>query len=187
MHDPDFGETGLGIWDGAAFLFRTSTSRSRAAGWWDALAALRRYGPLAPYRTRGAVRALLLKFADLYDGAWLARRGATRSVAEFAGAAGLGAGLVDRRADAWALDDVRADARWVAEIMEGSTRVNYAADMSGIHALGAAVSMAASGARAVQGGNWRIFAGMLGEAGAVLRLGTQVGGRPRQSACARTR
>lgn len=46
--------------------------------------------------------------------------------------------------------------------------------MSEIHALGAAVSMATSGAKSVKGGNWQIFAGMLKNASATVVLGTEV-------------
>jgi hypothetical protein len=46
--------------------------------------------------------------------------------------------------------------------------------MNGIHGLGAGVSMAAAGAKAVEGGNRRVFEAMLGESQAILRLETQV-------------
>lgn len=46
--------------------------------------------------------------------------------------------------------------------------------MDEIHALGAAVSLAASGSRAIKGGNWNIFAGMLKDARADVQLGTEV-------------
>jgi prenylcysteine oxidase / farnesylcysteine lyase len=46
--------------------------------------------------------------------------------------------------------------------------------MNGIHALGAGASMAAVGASAIDGGNWRIFAAMLAESDAALRLETEV-------------
>jgi hypothetical protein len=46
--------------------------------------------------------------------------------------------------------------------------------MDMIHALGASVSMATGGAKAVQGGNWRIFEAMLKNASATMHLGTTV-------------
>lgn len=46
--------------------------------------------------------------------------------------------------------------------------------MHDIHALGASVSMATGGAKSVEGGNWRIFDGMLDEAKATRRLGPKV-------------
>jgi hypothetical protein len=46
--------------------------------------------------------------------------------------------------------------------------------MDQIHALGAAVSLAAAGARAIKGGNWNLFAGMLKDARADVQLATEV-------------
>lgn len=46
--------------------------------------------------------------------------------------------------------------------------------MSSIHALAAGVSMATSGASSIEGGNWRVFEGMLKNASATLVLGTTV-------------
>jgi prenylcysteine oxidase/farnesylcysteine lyase len=46
--------------------------------------------------------------------------------------------------------------------------------MNAIHALGAGVSMAAGGAKAVEGGNWRVFEAMLKNASATIHLGTTV-------------
>lgn len=46
--------------------------------------------------------------------------------------------------------------------------------MNLIHALGASVSMATSGAQSVEGGNWRIFEGMLDECKASLHKGVEV-------------
>jgi len=46
--------------------------------------------------------------------------------------------------------------------------------MNQIHGLGAGVSMAASGAHSIQGGNWRIFKEMLDESKAGVYLNTTV-------------
>lgn len=50
----------------------------------------------------------------------------------------------------------------------------YGRNMDQIHGLGAGVSMATSGAHAVQGGNWRIFKEMLDESNAGVYLNTTV-------------
>ncbi|ORY25191.1 Prenylcysteine lyase-domain-containing protein [Naematelia encephala] len=172
--DPDFGESGLGIWDGHEFLFTTSESSSYWAGWWDTLSAIRRYGFMSPYRSKNAVKALLDRFANLYNPSWLASQGAASSIESFTERVGLGKEMTTRWAGEYARKVLSLGDRWINEIMEGSTRVNYAADMDGIHALAASVSMAASGAMAVQGGNWRIFDAMLQEANVTLHLATEV-------------
>ena len=46
--------------------------------------------------------------------------------------------------------------------------------MDDIHALGAGVSMATGGAKAIEGGNWQVFEGMLKHSKALLQLGTEV-------------
>jgi len=61
------------------------------------------------------------------------------------------------------------------EVVQASTRVNYAQDLNKIHGLEAMVCMAAEGAMSVEGGNWRIFESMLEASGADVRLETQVG------------
>ncbi|KAK4685297.1 prenylcysteine oxidase / farnesylcysteine lyase, partial [Tremellales sp. Uapishka_1] len=174
VQDPDFSEAGVGIWDGSKFLFTTSTSSGRLASWWDAFGAIRRYGPLSPYRSKQMVARLLAKFANLYDPLWLSEREAARSIEDFAERLGLGTELTMRAADEWAVNTVGVGDKWMGEIMEGSTRVNYALDMDKIHALGASVSMAAAGASAIEGGNWRVFQAMLEDSKATVRLNTEV-------------
>lgn len=58
--------------------------------------------------------------------------------------------------------------------MQTSTRVNYASNLAYIHGMGAMVSMAAEGAMAVVGGNWRIFSNMVQRSGAHVYLNTTV-------------
>ncbi|GMK54379.1 hypothetical protein CspeluHIS016_0109650 [Cutaneotrichosporon spelunceum] len=172
--DPEFGDTGVAVWDGTQFLFATSSEKGRWSGWWDTIAALRRYGALSPMRQRSAVGALVKKFSRLYDPRWLANRGSVANVDEFAESADLGGSLTSRKGEDWARNVVKAGRRWVDEIMEASTRVNYCADMTEIHALGAAVSLASGGASAIAGGNFRLFEAMLKHSRADVRLQTAV-------------
>lgn len=60
------------------------------------------------------------------------------------------------------------------EVVQAATRVNYAQNLGSIHGLEAMVSMAADGAMAVEGGNWRIFDQMIRAAGAEVNLDTTV-------------
>ncbi len=46
--------------------------------------------------------------------------------------------------------------------------------MDGIHALGASVSMATGGAKAVDGGNFQVFEQMIEDSKAILHLTTEV-------------
>ena len=47
------------------------------------------------------------------------------------------------------------------DVVQASTRVNYASNLKYIHGLEAMVCMAAEGGMSVQGGNWRIFEHMI--------------------------
>lgn len=60
--------------------------------------------------------------------------------------------------------------------MQASTRVNYASNLEFIHGLGAMVAMAPEGAKAVEGGNWQIFANMVKASGAGVGLNSAVVG-----------
>lgn len=61
-----------------------------------------------------------------------------------------------------------------ADLIQASTRVNYGQNLGLIHGLETMVCMAAEGAVAVEGGNWRIFSGMVDASKAEARLETKV-------------
>jgi prenylcysteine oxidase / farnesylcysteine lyase len=63
---------------------------------------------------------------------------------------------------------------FVRELVNAATRVNYAQDVDQIHGLETAVSLAATGASAIEGGNWRVFDQFLNRSGAQLLLNTEV-------------
>ncbi|WWD22349.1 hypothetical protein CI109_106840 [Kwoniella shandongensis] len=172
--DTSYGEAGVGIWDGHQFLYSTSASDSTPSSWLDTARALMRYGPLSYARTKSSVGGLLKRFARLYDPAWLAQRGVVNSIEDFAEKVGLGREFTTRTGEDWAKNVVKASDRWWGEIMEGATRANYGSEMNFIHALGAGVSMAVTGASQVEGGNWQIFQNMLDNSKAKVHLGTEV-------------
>ena len=60
------------------------------------------------------------------------------------------------------------------DIIQASTRVNYGQNLGLIHGLESMVCMATDGAMSVEGGNWRIFEGMLKAARADVRLSNAV-------------
>lgn len=62
------------------------------------------------------------------------------------------------------------------EIVQASTRVNYGQNLGLIHGLEAMVCMATDGAMSVEGGNWRIFEGMLNVSRAEIKLNNAVTG-----------
>jgi prenylcysteine oxidase/farnesylcysteine lyase len=66
--------------------------------------------------------------------------------------------------------------KFVTELMQSSTRVNYGQNLGLIHGLETMVCMAAEGAVSVEGGNWQIFEGMVKSSGALFHLNTSVTG-----------
>lgn len=72
------------------------------------------------------------------------------------------------------LEQNRIFSPFTTDIIQASTRVNYAQNLHEIHGLETMVCMATDGAMAVRGGNWQIFQGMLTAAEANLVLNTSV-------------
>lgn len=64
--------------------------------------------------------------------------------------------------------------RFVDELVSSATQVNYGTSVESIHALGALVSLAATGAQSVEGGNRRIFEQFAARSRADIRLNTRV-------------
>lgn len=60
------------------------------------------------------------------------------------------------------------------DIIQASTRVNYATNLAHIHGLETMVAMAPEGAVQVAGGNWQIFDNMVKRSSATLHLDTTV-------------
>nr|XP_019048632.1 hypothetical protein I302_02404 [Kwoniella bestiolae CBS 10118]OCF27562.1 hypothetical protein I302_02404 [Kwoniella bestiolae CBS 10118] len=165
---PDSIEPGIAIWDGQKFLVRNESS-----SWLTSPEGIARYGLDSIVNADAAVTEIVQNFLKLYDPAFLSSRGPTESIEEHAESAGLGVAYTAKTGENWALDDLGVSEAWMGEFWEAATRANYATDMPQIHALGAGVSLAASGASSIQGGNWQIFKGMLDESKATVKLNTQ--------------
>jgi prenylcysteine oxidase/farnesylcysteine lyase len=167
----------LGIWDGTQFVFKTAHEEgddddgtsSSWRGWWDIAKLLWKYG-LSPIRTQRATRAALgsfLKFYDDDDGVF-----PFASLQDAVDSTGLAAytGLTGKEV----LKNAGVSAMFGREIIQASTRVNYASNLGGIHGLETLVCMAIEGAMAVDGGNWQIFERMVKESAARVFLNTSV-------------
>lgn len=69
------------------------------------------------------MKALVNKFASLYDPLFLAKRGTVDSIDEFGETVGLGKDLTTRYGLDWARTLGLSD-EWIDEIVGGSTKVN---------------------------------------------------------------
>ena len=65
----------------------------------------------------------------------------------------------------------KVSAAFVDEVINGVTRANYAQHVEHIHALAGMVSMAATDAFSMEGGNTQIFERMLAASGATVHMG----------------
>ncbi|KAH8079076.1 FAD/NAD(P)-binding domain-containing protein [Cristinia sonorae] len=149
--DDDGDETG--IWDGEKFVFTMGASNGWLGGWWNSLKVVWRYGYRAPKNTQAIVDGMVSDFKTLYSPAY----GAVpwKNVSEVSDRLGW-PHFVSQSVSEY-LDLQGIDRRWTRELVEAATRVNYGQDVDRIHALGGFVSLAATGASSVEGGNFQIF------------------------------
>lgn len=157
----------LGVWDGTNFVFTQSLGVGRWESWWSTTKLLWRYG-LAPLRTVRLMKSVVGRFLQLYDEPYFP----FYSLSQVAYDVGLSAVTAATGAEYVNENDVGD--LFAREIIQASTRVNYAQNLANIHGLEAMVCMATDGAMAVEGGNWQIFQGMLTAAQAALHLDTEV-------------
>lgn len=125
-----------------------------------------KYG-MSPIRTQNLMKATVNKFLLMYGPPFFP----FTSIAEAAHAVGLTA--PSSPAETF-LDENKIYPPFSADIIQASTRVNYAQNLEQIHGLEAMVCMAADGAMSVHGGNWQIFDRMLKSSSNSVLLNTSV-------------
>jgi prenylcysteine oxidase / farnesylcysteine lyase len=154
----------IGIWNGKEFVYK---SKNGDLGWIDKAKLLWRYG-LAPLKTQRLMKSTVAKFLEMYEEPAFPWRNLTEVA--------MKAGLLDATASTGEqfLRVNRVGEKFGREIIQSSTRVNYGQNLGLIHGLETMVCMATDGAMAVEGGNWRIFDGMVKESQAEVRLNTSV-------------
>ncbi|ETN44110.1 uncharacterized protein HMPREF1541_10660 [Cyphellophora europaea CBS 101466] len=157
----------LGVWDGKQFVFKQSSSDGRWQGYWDIAKLLWKYG-LAPIRTRNLVSTVIGKFLRFYE----------EPLFPFSSLQGVieEAELLEHLSVSGKemLDAYGAGGAFGNDIVQASTRVNYAQNLDQIHGLETLVCMSTDGAMAVEGGNWQIFDEAVKRSGAKARLNTTV-------------
>lgn len=159
----------LGVYDGQDWVFMGSES-----GWWTTAKILWKYG-LAPIRTQQLMKKTVGAFIKMYDQPHFPFRDLSQTAYDL--------GLTEATA---ATGEQFLEANGIRgsfgpDIIQASTRVNYAQNIDKIHGLESMVCMATDGAMSIQGGNWQIFDGMLKASGAKVLLNTSVSNVYRQS------
>ena len=162
--DSDFD---VGIWDGTQFAFKQSSSDGRWQGYWDVVKLLWKYG-VSPIRVQRLTQDMLGRFLQMYEKPvfpFKTLQGAVEEIELMHLMALTGEELMKEKGIGHAFSN---------DIIQASTRVNYAQNLNQIHGLESLVCMAIEGAMAVEGGNWQIFDEMVKRADAETVMGTTV-------------
>ena len=159
----------VGVWDGETFVFKQAAGSGPWSGYWDVVKLLWKYG-VAPIRVQRMAKSAVDRFLKMYDAPVFPWRRLSDTAAEL--------GLVEYTSTTGQamLDEGDAGGAFAREVVQASTRVNYAQNLGQIHGLESLVCMATEGPVAVQGGNWRIFDEMVRRSGADAKFGSVVTG-----------
>ena len=125
------------------------------------------YGRSA-FTVRSLVQKTVASFVNLYHPEFVSQ-GAFTSIANFSAATNLQDAASVSASDYFSTQGVSD--LFTNELTSAATQVNYGTPVSRLHGVGALVSLAATGAVAVRGGNRQIFENFVGKSGARLRLG----------------
>ncbi|KAI9809644.1 MAG: hypothetical protein M1825_000076 [Sarcosagium campestre] len=162
----DSNRDAVGVWDGHNFVFIFDTARS---SYWNAAKLIWKYG-LAPLWTQRLMKSTVGRFLKMYD----APHFPFESLSDVAETLELSSAAGNTGEQFLELNGING--AFAADIVQASTRVNYAQNLGLIHGLETMVCMATDGPMSIEGGNWHIFDGMLTRAGADVRLNTSVSG-----------
>ncbi|KAJ2902895.1 prenylcysteine oxidase [Zalerion maritima] len=161
--DDDAGGA-LGIWDGGQFVFTMDEGSSR---WWNLAKLFWKYG-MAPYKTQKVMESTVGSFLQMYSRPHFPFKSLTE-VAMNLGLTEITGSTGEQFLKSHSIGDAYAH-----DIVQASTRVNYASNIGYIHGLEAMVAMAPEGALQIDGGNWQIFDRMVKKSGANVYLGSAV-------------
>ncbi|GAA5851028.1 hypothetical protein JCM8547_009159 [Rhodosporidiobolus lusitaniae] len=165
-YEPYGGEPGhTAIWDGEHWVYEDGGKLG--GGWLEKIRLLWRYGR-SPFTVRGLVKTTVNSFLNLYSPSFVSQ-GAFPSLHNFSAATGLQEASA-QYADKY-FKERSVSPLFTNELVSAATQVNYCNPVSRIHGVGALVSLAATGAVSIKGGNRRIFEEFVGRSGARLRLG----------------
>ncbi|CAG8509062.1 3443_t:CDS:2 [Racocetra fulgida] len=151
-----------GIWDGDQFVFEQSSS-----SYWDISKLIWKYG-WAPIKVQRLVSATISKFLKTYE-----FKEPFKSVDSEAERLHLD---LERKftAQYYFSELKNINQLYLQHMVEPMSRVNYGQNLGEIHAMGAFISLAPTGAKSIKGGNYRLFEKFIEHSGATLNLNTKV-------------
>ncbi|KAF2177414.1 Prenylcysteine oxidase [Zopfia rhizophila CBS 207.26] len=157
------GQPELGIWNGEEFILTTGAEN----GWWDKAKLLWRYG-WAPIKTNSLMKDTVGKFLKMYEEPIFPFKSLSDTAEE------LGLTEITASTGEQFLKEKGVGELFAREVVQASTRVNYASNLGLIHGLETMVCMATSGAMSIANGNWQIFSHMLKSSSSTLHLNATV-------------
>lgn len=174
--EPSFSSSGLGIWSGHEFIFKTAASDSEhwiiqtLFSFANSLKIFIRYGR-SLFRMHNFVEGTVNKFLKYYMP--LESRPEFETVEEMLNWAGLY--NMTQRTLAEVLVAARLSSKLIQELVTVITRINYGQSVS-ISGLAGAVSLAGSegGLWSIKGGNWQMAAGLINHSNALLHLNEEI-------------
>lgn len=169
--EPDDAPQVLGIWNGEEFVF---TQSDDGYSWLNLAKIIWKYGFMNVYRNQALMRKTVGVFLKMYEKPYFPFQSLSQTAFDL--------GLTDITATTGRqfLEQNGVNPPFSTEIVQASTRVNYAQNLDQIHGLETMVCMAIEGQMSVKGGNWQIFDGMLKASKANLLLNTSVAEISRQ-------
>lgn len=155
----------LGIWNGEEFVFTQSDEDN---SWLNLAKIIWRYGFMNVYRNQALMKKTVGKFLKMYEKPYFPFQSLSQTAFDL--------GLTDftTTTGSQLLKQNGVNPPFSTEIVQASTRVNYAQNLDQIHGLETMVCMAIEGQMSVKGGNWQIFDGMIRASKASLLLNTSV-------------
>lgn len=162
---PDSAPSVLGIWNGEEFVF---TQDDDSYAWWNVIKIIWKYGFMNVARNQALMKKTVGKFLQMYDEPYFPFRSLSETAFE------LGLTEITATTGTQLLAENNIHPPYSTDIIQASTRVNYAQNLDQIHGLETMVCMAIQGQMSVKGGNWQIFQRMLNASGANLLLNTSV-------------
>lgn len=163
--EPDDAPTVLGIWNGEEFVFTQSDDGS---SWLNLAKIIWRYGLMNVYRNQALMRKTVGTFLKMYEKPYFPFQSLSQTAFD------LGLTDITTTTGSQFLKQNGVNPPFSTEIVQASTRVNYAQNLDQIHGLETMVCMAIEGQMTVKGGNWQIFDGMVKASKASLLLNTSV-------------
>ncbi|KAK6349951.1 hypothetical protein TWF696_006207 [Orbilia brochopaga] len=139
------GADQIGVWDGQQFVITIHDG-----GWWETIKMLWKYG-MSPMRLQGLVKKTVGQFLKMYDEPVFPWKSLTQTAMDL--------DLLPATSVS-GLEFLKANSifpPFTTDLIQASTRVNYASNLGYIHGLETMVAMSTDNAMAITGGNWKIF------------------------------